>query len=250
MAVEPKRGCGYRKIGGLYMVGGQIMEPCDRLPFELTVCPCCGEGIKASRGYTWIDPLLLFEKDHDFSICLCRRPTALSLCPVCEPFTVFEDPKHISSCKAGLIWIGEQHYATPADFNREAQQMGVSRRINSIPNDFQIGKTWIFFAHRKAIDNGNGTPFDDPDQPPHKPGIFSAFRPSKIERIVKQSEYDLFSAVVRDFTKDGLDRDFWPGSFKNEYSEDQAEILTRLYRDIDRGITLVPVPDNDPDHQA
>ena len=31
MASEPKRGCGYRKIGGTYLVGGGIGIPCDRL---------------------------------------------------------------------------------------------------------------------------------------------------------------------------------------------------------------------------
>lgn len=30
MACEPKRGCGYRKVGGIYLVGGGIGVPCDR----------------------------------------------------------------------------------------------------------------------------------------------------------------------------------------------------------------------------
>lgn len=39
MAVETKRGCGYRKIGGLYLVAGNLSEPCDRLPWPLHVYP-------------------------------------------------------------------------------------------------------------------------------------------------------------------------------------------------------------------
>lgn len=33
MASETKRGCGYRKVGGMYLVGDYIRVPCDRLPF-------------------------------------------------------------------------------------------------------------------------------------------------------------------------------------------------------------------------
>ena len=35
MAIEAPRGCGYRKVGGLYMCGGGIPIHCDRLPYEL-----------------------------------------------------------------------------------------------------------------------------------------------------------------------------------------------------------------------
>ena len=64
MAIEQKRGCGYRKVGGLYMVGGGIGVPCDRLPYELTVCPCCSQGVKQSRGWTWIDVAKFFQGMH------------------------------------------------------------------------------------------------------------------------------------------------------------------------------------------
>src|SRR5207302_7622776 len=55
VAVEAKRGCGYRKIGGLYFVGGGRGVACDRLPIPLDICPTCGHGIKQTRGFTWVD---------------------------------------------------------------------------------------------------------------------------------------------------------------------------------------------------
>lgn len=61
MAVEAKRGCGYRKIGGTYLVGGGIGVPCDRLPLALDVCLCCGQGIKQALGFTWVDVAKLVE---------------------------------------------------------------------------------------------------------------------------------------------------------------------------------------------
>jgi hypothetical protein len=55
VSVEARRGCGYRKEGGLYLVSGQLSEPCPLLPYETSTCPTCGEGIKPARGFTWVD---------------------------------------------------------------------------------------------------------------------------------------------------------------------------------------------------
>lgn len=57
---EPRRGCGYRKEGGLYLVGGGLSAPCGRLPIPLTVCPVCNGGIHPARGWTWVSPRALF----------------------------------------------------------------------------------------------------------------------------------------------------------------------------------------------
>lgn len=35
MAVEARRGCGYRKAGGLYLVASGMGSPCHRLPIPL-----------------------------------------------------------------------------------------------------------------------------------------------------------------------------------------------------------------------
>jgi hypothetical protein len=41
MAVEPKRGCGYRKVGGIYLVSGGEGRPCGCLQIPLHTCPSC-----------------------------------------------------------------------------------------------------------------------------------------------------------------------------------------------------------------
>ena len=56
MAVEARRGCGYRKVGGLYLMGGTGGMPCCKMPIPLHVCPTCHGGIKQTRGWSWIDP--------------------------------------------------------------------------------------------------------------------------------------------------------------------------------------------------
>ncbi len=50
-----------------------------------------------------------------------------------------------------MLWIGGQFYPTPADFNREANSVGVSRRITATPKDLVVGETWVYLAHREAI---------------------------------------------------------------------------------------------------
>jgi hypothetical protein len=278
MAVEAKRGCGHRKVGGLYLVSGDTFVYCDRLPFKLDVCPCCGGGIKQARGTTWIQPLDLFEGDHptvhywtnpttgnDEKLASygCECLTANPGCPVCFPskvFSYFEDVNDDGSQtevlhgKAMLLWIGKQHYKTPADFMAEGVAQGISRRINAIPKDFKLGKTWVFLAHPEAI--SENVKIDGGEVKSDKvAGIFTAFMPQVIERIVKQSDYDAWEYANN--AKEGFYRSFDlekgpEESFKDwlelVYMKDKREKYKKLQRDIDRGITLVPVPDDDKDH--
>ena len=61
--------------------------------------------------------------------------------------------------------------------------MGISRRLpgNVIPRGFKAGETWVFLAHREAVpDPGNGK----------KPGVFSIWRPSRIEKVVPEDVTD------------------------------------------------------------
>ena len=151
MAIEARRGCGFRKVGGLYMVGSGFGTPCDRLPYILEVCPCCGAGIKQTRGWTWVTPELLFGGNHTFGSSLdkgeslCRCKTA---CPLCH------NVKGMG--KAGLLWVGAQFYPTIEHFEAEAKALGVSRRITAIPRDFEMGKTWILFAHPRGVIKATG----------------------------------------------------------------------------------------------
>jgi len=240
MAIESKRGCGYRKVNGIYLVGGKLSAPCDRLPFKLEICPCCGAGIKFSRGFTWIEPAKLFGGNHAKEECTC-----VGRCPVCMPEDLFE-PRSMNGFEtaetyppeynAGLLWIGEKFYS-PESFNEEASEMGISRRINTIPHDFELGKTWIFFAHKKAIKNDDDT---------FTPAIISAFRPNKIEKIVLQSEYDEWKKVKTLIEKmDEADQEKY---IENYVENSGSKSFMQMERDTKRGITLIPVPDDDKDH--
>jgi hypothetical protein len=219
MAIEARRGCGYRKVGGIYLVGGGIGTACDRLPYELNVCPCCNAGIKPSLGWTWIQPGKFFNGPHvltehfDGGIGSRRCEESTGSCWFCTDPGQFE--------KAGLLWIGGSFYKSPADFVAEGIKMGFSRRIKSVPRGFKIG-TPVFLAHRKTIERPV-TPEDIERNPKLKnelfgsfPGIFYVWMPQAIEQIFKES--DRGTTSVKD-----------------------AET---------RGINPVFVPDNDKDHQG
>ena len=70
MAVEQKRGCGYRKVGGLYMVTDPgTLTLCDRMTIKLEPCEHCEAmgfscGFKPARGWTWVMPEKLLGGDH------------------------------------------------------------------------------------------------------------------------------------------------------------------------------------------
>ena len=163
---EPLRGCGYRKPGGLYLTSSGPFAPCGQLPIPLVHCRACGGGIKPARGFTWIAPRQLFGWDAlNCGLAHC------SGCPVGQP------PE-----EAGLLWIGEKFYPSPADWTQEAFLQGVSRRITQIPRKLVVGETFIFVAHRKAC-----TTTDTEGTRP-TPGIFHAFRPQRIEYILTGEE--------------------------------------------------------------
>jgi hypothetical protein len=163
---EGARGCGLRKPGALYLMADTPNLGCPLMPVELDVCPCCGHGIKPARGWTWVDadaicnPHWHGSDDHT------------AVCPLGYPLG-----------KAGLIWIGEQFYKTPAEFLNEARRMGISRRITAVPRDFKVGETWVLLAHRKAIVSTDG--LDEADA-----AIFTMFRPDRIEYVVRGDETD------------------------------------------------------------
>lgn len=228
MAIEPRRGCGFRKINGLYLVGGGIAKPCDRLPLTLCLCPTCGAGIKQTRGWTWIDVSRLIEGPHVSSVegelreCSCElRSRTIGIRILC---TFCHFPKRMG--RAGLLWIGEKFYATPADFVAEGMNLGFSRRIKSIPRGFKAGETWVLLAHPKAVhtteldmeaDEQQDFPLTGaPQKVVYKPGVFYVWLPQRIEKILPESARG--SEEVTDLEK--------------------------------RGITPVFVPTDDPDHQG
>jgi len=165
---EGKRGCGYRQPGGIYLVMDGLGRECGALPIELSVCPCCHHGIKPSRGWTWINLAQFAAAGAG-----CKMPNCGN-CPIAD--AVIQE--------VGLLWVGEKFYTTTRDFTQEADRMGISRRIAQVPKRFEIGKTWVALAHRRAIpepfklEDGNG-------KGKFKHGIFHLFRPQRIEYIVK-----------------------------------------------------------------
>lgn len=139
--IEKERGCGYRKPGGLYFVCDGPGKACGRLPIPLTVCPCCTAGIKPSRGFQWVLGSLFMG-----TTCPTAKQLSANLpCDSCPLFFLKPDAKF------GLMWVGEKYYPTPADFVKEGDLQGISKRIPQIPKDFKVGESWIMLAHRKAI---------------------------------------------------------------------------------------------------
>jgi len=168
MAIEPKRGCGYRKVGGTYLMGGKLSAPCCKLPLTLDICPCCNQGIKQTRGWTWFNPIPFFSKTA------CAY--SVIPCPASDPTSMGD--------KVGLLWIGEKFYPTPVDFEREAAKQGISRRISAVPRGFKLGM-WVMLAHPKAIHTYDP---EAADGNKFTPGIFAMFIPTHIEKIVTKSE--------------------------------------------------------------
>ena len=170
MAVEAKRGCGYRKIGGLYLVGTGLAVHCDRLPFVVEVCHVCGQGIKQTLGFTWVD-WKEYAGSHEGCKCVGK-------CSVCQP----------DKSKYGLLWVGKKFYS-PKSFVEEAVKMGVSKRISHIPRDLELGKDWILLAHpeggKKEVEDKNTL---TKKKTIKVPAIFYAFRPVAVEKVVTESQ--------------------------------------------------------------
>ena len=203
-SVEGRRGCGYRKPGGLYLMGGKLGAPCGKLPLECKRCPTCDHGLKPTRGWTWIDPREWFKDGNCQG--LLPLPDGMAERLTAEPCVgcpLYHPPE-----RAGLIWIGEQHYATPRHFAGEAARVGVSRRLPtlSIPKGLKIGETLVLLAHQKGIKvecpDCKGLGQITVDFVPlkcencgttghvHASAIFAAFTPTALEYVVKGDESD------------------------------------------------------------
>ena len=170
---EQKRGCGYRSAStatgyGLYLMGVFAPSFCERLPFPVGKCPCCGAGLKHHRGFQWITPARIFAPDLE-PVCDPskddnRHPHGL--CPMCNP-PVGEH---------GLMWVGHAHY-TAESFAREALERGISKKIRAVPRGLVFGETVIYMAHIKAVGD-----FKDPDG--MTPGVFMTWKPERLDIVI------------------------------------------------------------------
>lgn len=210
MSVEARRGCGFREVHKLYLVGGFVSVPCDRLPLPVQACPYCGAGIHFTRSMTKINPLIIFGLHAD-----CKdehRP-----CFVCDP----------TSKPAYVMIVGENSYPTPRDFMVEAEAQGVSKKIPFIPKDMKLGETVLYLAHNKAC--------EVPDEP----------------NVIREAEAILGQARMVDTPKVkkalGIFTAFIPQRVEMLFYE--SEITEKLKAKMEkRGITIISVPNNDPDH--
>ena len=261
--LTPIRGCGFRSPGGLYMVADSPALPCGLLPFRLDRCPTCNGGIKQTRSFQWINPQPFV--------------TAWFAARTTDGYTPEEAMAESTTCgggaclecwklwgeRCGLLWIGACYYDTPVDWLKETADMGVSRRISAVPTDFEIGTHWVLAGHPKAIrvlckdcggTGGAATPallFDPRSRQlgprcdtcsgsgaiDARPGIFSAFKPSAIEYVLKDNE----KALLDERAKMGREDDeevtkTWLGALELTGS---LKTWRRLMRMAKRGVTLV-----------
>lgn len=164
---EGERGCGRKKAGGLYLIGGGPSTGCCKLPFPLTVCPCCNAGIKFSRGFTWI------TTDIFCAGVSCTAEGSLGSCVLRE-----------RGKRIGLMWVGDKYYSVQS-FVNEGNSIGISKRIAHLPKDLVIGNTWVALAHQKAIYD-----FSDPANPRQLPGVFCLFRVREVQYVCRGDETD------------------------------------------------------------
>lgn len=204
MAVEARRGCGYRKVGGLYLVGAGLGASCDRLPLPIVPCATCGEEPRFHRSIARINPARLWG-GH------LVEPDAR---PCHDQMLLADDPICATPQMSYLMWVGTEY--TPESFTYEAQTLGtVSKRISFLPDEFEPGANWVFLAYLHLIPPvGRSFSMIPAQRRGYKPGVFYAFRPQRVEKIITQSQAQ----------------------------SGEAEKLKA------QGITPIVVPDDDPDH--
>jgi hypothetical protein len=171
---EKKRGCGYRKGGGYYLIGGDAFSHCGKLPYLLKPCEHCGMGLKFHRGFGWFNPREFIESGPcENDSVHSQGPGASHDCDACS--MGFAIPE-----RAGIMWVGNKFY-TPESFLEESLKMGLSKRLPTIPRELlqNMGFVRVYLAHPKACIGVDGKP---------APGIFSSFVPNKIEYVVKGTE--------------------------------------------------------------
>ena len=211
--METERGCGWRQIGGVYLVSGGGSACCDALPLELRTCPCCDFTVKDSRQMQGVHMGYLagLMRGH-----VCHED--FEGCPICKGVLAYGDLKGSLSKKdlkklkkAGLekfylMSVSKEYYTADA-FLAEAAEQGISKRIspNSLPKDFVIGRDWVLLSHGETPFYGKPN-FKDCEscdvesadcekcqanklgklkmEPVLKRAIFYAFKPERLEIIM------------------------------------------------------------------
>jgi hypothetical protein len=211
---EKKRGCGYRKIGGLYLVSdpGYRLR-CDGLPLDLEPCGCCGFVPPFSRNLQRLQPEYISQAERikherdNAGVGDCSCP---DMCPLCNP-----EAWKAQDATYGLMFVGKQSY-TPESFTKEAFSMGVSKRIPEIPSWLKLGETWILLAHQKV--------------PKEETQFYSKRFPDlKFNRLRTKEPTEFKKAIFYGFKPDRVEMPVWKGDLS------AAEMLKLE----ERGITPV-----------
>jgi len=195
---------------------------CDRLPYELEICPTCGAGVKFTRGFTWLD-WDKYAGMHSFKNDDCK---CFSVCSVCHP-TEHAQPY-------GLLWVGEASY-TPQTFIKEALTMGISRRIAAVPRNLKLGETWVLFAHIKAC----GERKDEDGKVEGIPGVFHAFRPQSLELLIWQS--DAKPEYLEDLAKRNITPIIIPDDDEDHHPDTKTKMTADDREDVNRLNTIAAI---------
>ena len=220
-----KRGCGFRKPYGLYLVGMGLTIACDRLSLAFCDCAVCGNLPRFNRGVSKINPLTLFGT-HKSDRCKC-----LEGCYVCNPpdigietdipFMKGDVVERIKGTpQAYLMWVGRKYY-TERGFIEEAHLLGVSKRISRLPKGFDYRKSFIYLAIQHCVEETKG--FDPKKQKNvKKDGVFYAFRPKQVEYLIYDDE--VTEELVKEFRAKGIE----PVLIKRDYGKEILGKETKL----------------------
>jgi hypothetical protein len=120
------------------------------------------------------------EEHREKGICRCGED-----CPICFPVLSNDLERY------GFMWVGAKFYSAES-FVKEAQEMGVSKRIAEIPKGLKLGSTWVLLAHPKYLfwEKAPQQTLDPnlPNVRVEKPAIFYAFKPQRIEMLIWKSQ--------------------------------------------------------------
>ena len=164
---EPMRGCGFRQVGKLYLIGHGTVIACPSLPLPLDPCKICGYAPAQYRDFMWV------QKSY-FKALKLDNPTGqacIPYCPVCYPESSNDQDRY------GLMWVGRKYY-TPESFIEEDKAMGICKAIKQRPKGLVLGESWVLLAHPQAVET-----HEDP-----APGVFYAFKPTRIEVLIYKSQ--------------------------------------------------------------
>jgi hypothetical protein len=147
----------------------------------LKECDCCGFVPPFSRNlqklnHQYVNNMEMKKHKSEYLEEFLEKCTCPKACPICNPWKK----------SFGLMWVGKSFYS-PSEFIKEAEKMGISKRIPQLPRWITLGETWILLAHQKVREGisleqikSNGLIKDTKESP----AIFYAFKPQRIEMPV------------------------------------------------------------------